>query len=362
MNTTNVYLRYLLDQEEWTDEEKEWMLRYLEGDNLSELETIAANLFEADQASGEKITDRQFSVRVLEKIHRGADIPSPSRAKRVWLYRVSIAAAVAAIVVGSGYFLRLGPISGRSGGFPRTNGFPRTKAIEAAEALAGAGSMLHAVTTLKERKAVQLPDGTQVWLEGGTVLDYPSQFGDRTRDIYLKGEAFFEVKKDEVRPFVVHTRFLHTTVLGTSFNVDASIANETRVVVVTGKIKVQVPEGGKDEQQVEVEPRQQAVYYVLPDRLEKQDATQEAIYYQQRRNGSFVYSGVSVSKVLEDMQRFYHTRLVLQGQVQRCIFHGHFHTSDDIEKALSLIAIPLNANIRKDSIANAYIIYGGSCQ
>src|SRR5258708_37060233 len=113
------------------------MLRYLEGDNLSELETIAANLFEADQASGEKITDRQFSVRVLEKIHRGADIPSPSRAKRVWLYRVSIAAAVAAIVVGSGYFLRLGAQFGRVGGFSRTNGFSRTKKMEAAEARAG---------------------------------------------------------------------------------------------------------------------------------------------------------------------------------------------------------------------------------
>src|SRR5260221_9429206 len=106
------------------------MLRYLEGDNLCELETIAANLFEADQASGEKITDRQFSVRVLEKIHRGADIPSPSRAKRVWLYRVSIAAAVAAIVVGSGYFLRLGALSGKCGGFFRTNWFFRRKAIE----------------------------------------------------------------------------------------------------------------------------------------------------------------------------------------------------------------------------------------
>lgn len=356
MNTTNVYLRYLLDQEEWTDEEKEWMFRYLEGDNLSELELMAAGLFEADQASGEKTADRLFSVRVLEKIHRGAGIPSPSRVKRVWLYRISIAAAVMAIVVGVGYFLRIGPMAGKYGGFSRT------KTTEAAEALAGAGSMLHAVTTLKERKAIQLPDGTQVWLEGGTVLDYPGQFGSRSREVYLKGEAFFEVKKDERRPFVVHTRFLQTTVLGTSFNVDASMANEARVVVVTGKVKVQVPEGGKEGQQVEVEPRQQAVYYVLPDRLEKQEAASDAVYYQQRRNGSFVYSGVTVGKVLEDMQRFYRTRLVLQGPVLHCIFHGHFHTSDEIEKALSLIAIPLNANIRKDSIANAYIIYGGSCQ
>src|SRR5258708_9604289 len=127
------------------------MLRYLEGDNLSELETIAANLFEADQASGEKITDRQFSVRVLEKIHRGADIPSPSRAKRVWLYRVSIAAAVAAIVVGSGYFLRLGALSRQAGGFSPTNGFSREEKSEAPEGPARAERKVPTRTTLAER-------------------------------------------------------------------------------------------------------------------------------------------------------------------------------------------------------------------
>src|SRR5258708_37575242 len=111
------------------------MLRYLEGDNLSELETIAANLFEADQASGEKITDRQFSVRVLEKIHRGADIPSPSRAKRVWLYRVSIAAAVAAIVVGSGYFLRLRATSDGNGGLFTPNVFSTGEEASATDGL-----------------------------------------------------------------------------------------------------------------------------------------------------------------------------------------------------------------------------------
>ena len=69
-----------------------------------------------------------------------------------------------------------------------------------------------------------------------------------------------------------------------------------------------------------------------------------------------------MAKVVEDMQRFYHTSLVLQGNVRNCIFHGHFHTSDELDKALNLIAIPLNASIRKDTASNHYIIYGGGCQ
>src|SRR5258708_32954016 len=131
------------------------MLRYLEGDNLSELETIAANLFEADQASGEKITDRQFSVRVLEKIHRGADIPSPSRAKRVWLYRVSIAAAVAAIVVGSGYFLRRRATSRGAAGVVMTNGLRRRKAGLGAGGTGGAARMMHFGAAFGERRPAQ---------------------------------------------------------------------------------------------------------------------------------------------------------------------------------------------------------------
>jgi ferric-dicitrate binding protein FerR (iron transport regulator) len=353
LNTIPEYLKQLLEQEKWTNEEKEWMQNYLEKADLSELETVAADSFYADLASANGELDRRASSAILDDIHHRIDTSdAPARKiKRVWmLRRIVAAAAIIIILAGAGYLLRQ----------LLTNGANRDLAYNG---LPGAGSMRQVVTALRERRTVQMPDGTQVSLEQGSTLDYPERFSGKTREVTLKGEAFFEVTADPNHPFIVHTDLIKTTVLGTSFNVESyPEGKEARVVVVTGKVKVETVGEGKEQQEVVVIPNQRAVYYELPDRLEKQEAAAEALFCQQRRNGRFIYTGVAVAKVVEDMQRFYHTSLELQGNVRNCIFHGHFHTSDDLDKALHLIAIPLNASIRRDSTAGDYIIYGGGCQ
>lgn len=326
-------------------------MNYLDRADLSELETASAGAFHADLASGKQELNREHSSHILDKIHRRIDAPRPGIRERVWMFRRAIAVAAMVIVLaGAGYFLWQ-VMSRSSDKNLARNGWQ------------GTGNMRQVVTALKERRTVQMPDGTLVSLEQGSTLDYPDRFTGKTREVYLKGEAFFEVTNDPVHPFIVHTDLIKTTVLGTSFNVESyPEGKEARVVVVTGKVKVETVGEGKEQQEVVVIPNQRAVYYELPDRLEKQEAPQEAIFCQQRRNGRFIYTGVAVARVVEDMQRFYHTSLELQGNVRNCIFHGHVHTSDDLDKVLSLIAIPLNASIRKDAATNRYIIYGGGCQ
>jgi len=352
LNTIPEYLKQLLEQEKWTNEEKQWMQTYLDRADLSELETAAADSFHEDLASEEKVLDRHASSAILDKIHHRIDTPRRSLKQRVWMFRRAIAAAAIIIIVaGAGYFLWQLVMNGAGNRNLAHNGLP------------GNGKMRQVVTAIKERRTVQMPDGTLVSLEQGSTLDYPERFSGKTREIYLKGEAFFEVTADPNHPFIVHTDLIKTTVLGTSFNVESyPEGKEARVVVVTGKVKVETVGEGKEQQEVVVIPNQRAVYYELPDRLEKQEAAAEALFCQQRRNGRFIYTGVAVAKVVEDMQRFYHTSLELQGNVRNCIFHGHFHTSDDLDKALHLIAIPLNASIRRDSTANDYVIFGGGCQ
>lgn len=357
MNNIHEYLKYLLGQEKWTSEEMEWMLDYLDKGDLSELEAVAGTSFNADVAFLEKTSGSQYSVRVLDKLHERMDVSRPFRVVRGRWYKITLAAAaLVTLIVGAGYFFRL-LSRDRSAGRQSTAQAGRTPGV-----VPVGGTMQEAVTALKERRTIQLPDGTQVNLEQGSTLDYPDRFSEGTREIYLNGEAFFEVKKEEGRPFIVHGKFLRITVLGTSFNVDTHGADEERVVVVSGSVKVQVSEDGNPEQVLVVSPNQQAVYYALSGRLEKQEASEDALFYQQRHNGSFVYNGATVRKVIEDMQRFYHTKLELDGDGLNCIFHGHFHTADELDKALSLIAIPLNARVRKDTTANMYVIYGGSCQ
>ena len=79
-----------------------------------------------------------------------------------------------------------------------------------------------------KRFKLQLSDGTVVSLNSGTTLKYPEQFGlNGKRNVYLSGEAFFEVAKDKTHPFIVHANKVEVEVLGTKFNVSAYPENPT---------------------------------------------------------------------------------------------------------------------------------------
>lgn len=94
-----------------------------------------------------------------------------------------------------------------------------------------------------EHKRVILPDGTSVTLNAGSYLRYPREFITDVRRIEMNGEAFFEVIRDEEKPFLIHTKDADVKVLGTSFNVKAFDMDEQLTVSVqTGKVQVDLPE------------------------------------------------------------------------------------------------------------------------
>lgn len=112
--------------------------------------------------------------------------------------------------------------------------------------------------TLKELKRVDLPDGSQIWLYPQATLDLDEDFGEQTRSLRLKGTAFFQIKRDENRPFKIYSKGLITQVLGTSFLIDASPAkSKVEVSVLTGKVRLQ-----EDQSKTYLVVRpQQKVYY-----------------------------------------------------------------------------------------------------
>ena len=96
-------------------------------------------------------------------------------------------------------------------------------------------------TTIREKKQITLPDGSTVYMNGGSKLKIQSsQFNKEQREVWLdEGEAFFQVTKNPQRPFIVHSRNLTTVVKGTSFNVKAyHQLNESSVMVRTGRVEV----------------------------------------------------------------------------------------------------------------------------
>jgi ferric-dicitrate binding protein FerR (iron transport regulator) len=89
-----------------------------------------------------------------------------------------------------------------------------------------------------------LSDGTNIWLNSGTILRYPDRFADSSRVVSIAGEAFFKVSKIKDKPFIVKTSQLNVQVLGTSFNLSAYLEdNMTAITLVEGKVAIQDTEG-----------------------------------------------------------------------------------------------------------------------
>ncbi|MBZ4189143.1 FecR family protein [Niabella beijingensis] len=123
------------------------------------------------------------------------------------------------------------------------------------------------------RKQLVLPDGSSVWLNGGSRLFYVTDFKGRTREVKLEGEAFFDVVKKAEQPFIVHAGNMDIKVLGTAFNVKAYTDETlTTTALYRGLISVTKHGGKKDFQPVLLYPNQKLV---VPNTLLAEDNASE---------------------------------------------------------------------------------------
>lgn len=94
------------------------------------------------------------------------------------------------------------------------------------------------ITRNGSRTRIKLPDGSTVWLNAGSRLNYDKSFGMKLREVTLTGEAFFDVVKNPEVPFVIHTHRIDVKVLGTQFNVRSYPGESTEAALVKGSIEV----------------------------------------------------------------------------------------------------------------------------
>ena len=112
-----------------------------------------------------------------------------------------------------------------------------------------------------QRVNIQLSDGTNVWLNSGSKMEYPAAFTKRKgkREVTLNGEGYFEVAKDAKRPFVVQTGKYDIEVLGTKFNVDAyNKASSFSTALMEGSI--QISDKAEPTKKIILHPLQKADY------------------------------------------------------------------------------------------------------
>jgi ferric-dicitrate binding protein FerR (iron transport regulator) len=111
------------------------------------------------------------------------------------------------------------------------------------------------------KKIINLSDGSVIRLNAGSKVAFPKHFAGDKREIQLHGEAFFEVAKDSLRPFIVHTGSLSTQALGTSFNINYDLFDDAiTVALATGVVKVDKQEKDKKRKLTKLVPGQQLSY------------------------------------------------------------------------------------------------------
>lgn len=195
-----------------------------------------------------------------------------------------------------------------------------------------------------------LSDGSRVWLNSESSLEYPVAFGSRERAVRLSGEAFFEVARDESRPFYVMVGEVETRVLGTSFNIKG-YADEPEVLTTLFTGKVEVAPLKDVAQKVVLAPGEQAGWNLRDGEMQTAKADLERVAAW--RNGMFYFDGEDIRTVTRQMERWYGAHFVYQlDEQERYTFNGYFNRNDSLKTLLEEFAYisALNFKIANDTV------------
>ena len=186
-----------------------------------------------------------------------------------------------------------------------------------------------------------LSDGTKVFLNADSELKYPVEFSDGKRIVDLKGEAYFEVHKDSLRPFVVRVNGAEVTVLGTSFNVNTyGDAGQIYTTLVNGAVRVSSVKNGQAEV---LKPGMQSVMDVQSGQLTVREVDVEP--YVAWREGRFVFRAMTLDLIMRQLQRWYDFEVFYQNpELKDYEFRGVIKRDMDLDKVLSVIKVTTNVD------------------
>lgn len=173
--------------------------------------------------------------------------------------------------------------------------------------------------------AFRLPDGSQVWLNAGSTLKYPSDFVADRRQVELQGQGYFEVVRDERKPFIVQTGSDYAVeVLGTTFDMAAYEDEETiQTTLVDGSVRLHLRKRDGQSFSRKLEPNQKAEFERNTRRLAVTTVNTE--YDTAWKNGEIIFRNHPMEQVLKVLSRHYHVKFRVQDpQVLKSIITAKF--------------------------------------
>ncbi|MBR5463369.1 MAG: FecR domain-containing protein [Butyricimonas sp.] len=181
---------------------------------------------------------------------------------------------------------------------------------------------------------LELSDGTRVWLNAESELRFPVQFGTGEREVYLKGEAYFDVRKDVARRFIVHLKESNVTVLGTSFNIKA-YGDEDYIytTLVEGKVRFT---SEKEHEEVTLRPGMQSVLNLKSGKTELKEV--EVEQFTAWRQGRFVFPSTTLGDLMCQLKRWYDIDVVyLSPEAKGYEFRGAINRDMDLKNVLAIV-------------------------
>jgi ferric-dicitrate binding protein FerR (iron transport regulator) len=301
---------------------------YLRGSATSEEKKLLDDFFEtypelhrpsasADPATQEVIW-RQLAANLLARAPQGK-----GRTLMVWY---SVAAALALFAVS--WFL-----------------LARYSRDTPAPAVA---QLRQAVTDRGQKLKIELLDGTQVTLNANSKLKFPEQFAGGTREVYLTGEAYFQVAHDAAHPFIVHTPVASTRVLGTSFNVKLTPDNSAEVTLVEGKVEV----GG-----VLLKPNQQAIARSQGEPVQVRDVDVAA--FVDWKDNILRFDNMPLREAVAVLEDWYGVEITLEDPLSTCTISATYR-KETLKNVLTSISYMLKVTYQQDG--NKIVLQGHGCQ
>lgn len=184
-----------------------------------------------------------------------------------------------------------------------------------------------------QRTNLTLPDGTNVWLNARTTLQYPATFNKKQRNVLLKGEAYFDVTPNKKVPFIVRTDRYDIEVLGTRFDVDAYPDQKGfETTLMKGSVKVtsqQFPE-----QTITLKPNHKV--YVKDGELTVTKVDDFNPY--RWKEGLICFKDEPFQTIMEDFEKYYGIRIIINNKnALKYSYNGKFRQSDGIDYALRVL-------------------------
>ena len=211
-------------------------------------------------------------------------------------------------------------------------------------------------STLDQIKSIDLIDGSNIQLNVESKLTYFAGLEEKSRKVSLVGEGFFDVSRNENKPFIIHTENFKIEVLGTSFNVrDYKSDGIAEVFVKSGKVKVIA----KKSNQVLVLTADEHLYINKETQAFKKSKTakRNAIAW---INGKLSFKKSALSDVLNDVENYFNVSIVLENEALKTCPYTSLFNEPDLDSIIETISAVFDMQIKQEGSQN-FTLSGGTC-